>query len=164
RRDNLPIVWPERTHAEFDLFASQKTKKQPWKTAAQCLHLNYECLSIFKSKQPVAPGTLERIERRILQYNVHKSTPYIVDNVAPILTESANGSSRRSMRINEPLRTITAETKGGTHALYVCHLSKMKKGCTGQELSEPFHTLTTVNQFAEVRALLLKFTGQFNFK
>ncbi|MGK7137062.1 hypothetical protein [Acinetobacter baumannii] len=84
--------------------------------------------------------------------------------MAPILTECANGSSRRSMPINEPLRTITAETKGGTHALYVCHLSKMKKGCTGQELSEPFHTLTTVNQFAEVRALLLKFTGQFNFK
>lgn len=164
RRDNLPIVWPEPTHAEFDFFAPQKTKKQPWKTAAQCVHLNYECLSIFKRKKPLAPATLERIVRGILKYIVHNPKPYIVDNVAPILTECANGSSRRSMPINEPLRTITAETKGGTHALYVCHLSKMKKGCTGQELSEPFHTLTTVNQFAEVRALLLKFTGQFNFK
>ncbi len=34
----------------------------------------------------------------------------------------------------------------------------------GQELNEPMHTLTTVNQFAEVRALLTRFTEGLNFK
>lgn len=37
--------------------------------------------------------------------------------VAPILTEHANASSPRCMPVDEPLRTICAQTKGGHHAL-----------------------------------------------
>jgi len=146
RRDGLPIVWPKETHGNPNTSLVKKGRL------------------LFKRKKALAPATLERIVRGILKYIVHNPEPYIVDAAAPILTECANGSSRRSMPIDEPLRTITAETKGGTHSLYVCHLSKMKNGCTGQELNEPMHTLTTVNQFAEVRALLTRFTEGLNFK
>ena len=37
--------------------------------------------------------------------------------VAPVLTEHANASSPRCMPVDEPLRTICAQTKGGHHAL-----------------------------------------------
>ena len=164
RRDGLPIVWPKETHGNPNTSLVKKGRLLPWRTAAECVDLSFDCPSIFKRKKALAPATLERIVRGILKYIVHNPEPYIVDAAAPILTECANGSSRRSMPIDEPLRTITAETKGGTHSLYVCHLSKMKNGCTGQELNEPMHTLTTVNQFAEVRALLTRFTEGLNFK
>ena len=83
--------------------------------------------------------------------------------VAPVLTECANASSPRSMPIDEPLRTICAETKGGHHALVTAFLAKHFGGNytgPGAPLTEPMHTVTTQDHHALVCAFLTKYYGE----
>ncbi|WP_291369739.1 MULTISPECIES: DNA cytosine methyltransferase [unclassified Acinetobacter] len=58
--------------------------------------------------------------------------------------------------VNAPIHTVTTKN---TCSLEISHLSKMKKNCIGQKLSEPLHAMTTVNHFAEVRAFLTAYYG-----
>ncbi len=90
RRDGLPIVWPKETHGNPNTSLVKKGRLLPWRTAAECVDLSFDCPSIFKRKKALAPATLERIVRGILKYIVHNPEPYIVDAAAPILTECAN--------------------------------------------------------------------------
>lgn len=159
RRDGLNIQWPEPTHGNPNSIQVKKGILKPWRTAAECIDWSLETQSIFTRKKPLADATLERIAGGIKKFILNKENPFIVNDIAPVLTECANASNKRSMPIDEPLRTICAQTKGGHHALILSHLSKMKNGCIGQELSEPMHTMTTINQFAEVRAFLTAFYG-----
>lgn len=159
RRDGLNIQWPEPTHGNPSSIQVKKGILKPWRTAAECIDWSLETQSIFTRKKPLADATLERIAGGIKKFILNKENPFIVNDIAPVLTECANASNKRSMPIDEPLRTICAQTKGGHHALILSHLSKMKNGCIGQELSEPMHTMTTINQFAEVRAFLTAFYG-----
>ncbi|AVR89054.1 DNA cytosine methyltransferase [Thauera aromatica] len=77
--------------------------------------------------------------------------------VAPVLTECANASSPRSMPIDEPLRTICAETKGGHHALVAAFMAKHYGGVVGHELhGEPLHTVTSQDHNALVASHLVK--------
>lgn len=80
--------------------------------------------------------------------------------VAPVLTECANASSPRCMPIDEPLRTITAETKGGTHALIAPSLVVNTSNHPGNAVDNPLHTITTGGHHALVSAFLAKnYTG-----
>lgn len=65
-----------------------------------------------------------------------------MNDIAPVLTECANASNKRSMPIDEPLRTICAQTKGGHHALISAFLAKNYTGVIGSSLREPVHTIT----------------------
>lgn len=62
--------------------------------------------------------------------------------VAPVLIECANASSPRSMPVNEPLRTICAQVKGGHHAVIAAHIAKNYSGVIGSDIQEPVHTIT----------------------
>lgn len=80
--------------------------------------------------------------------------------VAPVLTECANASSPRCMPINEPLRTITAQTKGGHHALIAPSLVVNTSNHSGNTVNNPLHTITTGGHHALVSAFLAKnYTG-----
>lgn len=159
RRDGLPIVWPDPTHKPITNNLVQNGILKPHRLAAECIDWSIPCPSIFTRKKPLAKATMERVAAGIKKFVIDHPDPFIVDCKAPVLTECANASSKRSMPINEPLRTICAETKGGHHAIIISHLSKMKNNCIGQDVLEPFHALTTVNQFAEVRAFLTAYYG-----
>lgn len=78
-----------------------------------------------------------------------------VPTLAPIMTEIANASSPRCMPADEPLRTVTAETKGGHHALVTAFLAKHYTGVVGSDLADPMGTVTSVDHHSLVAANLI---------
>lgn len=142
RRDGLSIEWPEPTHGNPDSIQVRKGKLKPWRTAAECIDWSIQCPSIFTRSRPLAPATLKRIAGGLKKFVFDNPNPFIVNDIAPVLTECANASNKRSMPINEPLRTICAQTKGGHHALIAPFLAKNYTGVIGSTVTEPVHTIT----------------------
>lgn len=62
--------------------------------------------------------------------------------VTALLTEHANASSQRTMPVDEPLRTICAQVKGGHFSIVSAHVTKFRTGAVGSSLDEPLHTVT----------------------
>lgn len=76
----------KETHGNPNTSLVKKGRLLPWRTAAECVDLSFDCPSIFKRKKALAPkATLERIVRGILKYIVHNPEPYIVDAAAQFL-------------------------------------------------------------------------------
>lgn len=142
RRDGLPIVFPKPTHGHPESLEVKKGKLKPWRTAAECIDWSIECPSIFARKRELAPATLERIAGGLKKFVFDNPEPFIVNGIAPVLTECANASNKRSMPINEPLRTICAQVKGGHHALIAPFLAKNYTGVIGSPTTDPVHTIT----------------------
>ena len=142
RRDGLPIQWPVPSHGHPESTQVKKGKLEPWRTAAECIDWSIECPSIFTRTRPLATATLERIAGGLKKFVFDNPDPFIINGMAPVLTECANASNKRSMPINEPLRTICAQTKGGHHALISAFLAKNYTGVVGSSAKEPVHTIT----------------------
>jgi len=132
RCDGLPIVWPTPSHG---------TASNPVRTAAECIDWSIPCPSIFTRKKPLAEKTLTRIAKGVVRYVLMRK-PFIVDSFAPFITEHANGSSQRNMPIDEPLRTICAEVKGGHFAVVSPHITKFHTGSIGSAIDAPLPTVT----------------------
>ncbi|WP_353174379.1 DNA cytosine methyltransferase [Acinetobacter rudis] len=190
RRDGLQIQWPEPTHGNPDSPMVQNGKLKPWRTAAECIDWSIECPSIFTRKRPLAKATMDRIAKGIERYVINSAKPFIVKAnhtaeyykcfrgqsiddplqtitsspgfsvVAPVLTECANASNQRCMPIDEPLRTICAQVKGGHHALIAPSLVVNTTGHHGGSVENPLHTITTGGHHALIAAHLAKnYTG-----
>lgn len=101
RCDGRPIVWPDPTHGEGLV---------PYNTAADCMDWSIPCPSIFERKRPLAENTLRRIAKGLQKYVIESADPFII----PIA--HYNGSTP-AHNIREPLRTITANPKGGAFAV-----------------------------------------------
>ena len=142
RRDGLPIQWPVPSHGHPESTQVKKGKLEPWRTAAECIDWSIECPSIFTRTRPLATATLERIAGGLKKFVFDNPEPFIINGMAPVLTECANASNKRSMPINEPLRTICAQIKGGHHALISAFLAKNYTGVVGSSAKEPVHTIT----------------------
>lgn len=164
RRDGLKIQWPEQTHGHPDSIQVKKGKLKPWRTAAECIDWSIECPSIFTRKRPLVTATLERIAGGLNKFVFNNPAPFVVNGIAPVLTECANASNKRSMPIDEPLRTICAQTKGGHHAVIAAFLAKNYTGVIGSDLAEPVHTITAKDHNSLVVSHLSKMkngcTGQ----
>lgn len=120
RCDGQPIVWPEPTHGAPDSEAVKSSKLLPWRTAAECIDWSLPCKSIFGRKKPLAENTMKRIAKGIQRFVIDAKEPFIVPQnitLAPFITEHANASNQRNMAVNEPLRTICAQVKGGHFAV-----------------------------------------------
>lgn len=127
RRDGRPIVWPKATHGKGLI---------PYLTAADCIDWSIPCPSIFERKKPLADATLRRIARGVMRYVIESDKPFIVQ-VANYGKEM--GGVRDSA---DPLSTITANPKGGSHAIVVPHITKFRNGATGAGADEPVPTVT----------------------
>lgn len=156
RRDGLPIKWPEPTHGDPDSIDVKMGKLKPWRTASECIDWSIECPSIFNRKKPLVDATLQRIANGLKKFIFNNPAPYIVHGLAPVLTECANASSKRSMPIDEPLRTICAQTKGGHHALISAFLAKNYTGVVGSAVTGPVHTITAKDHHSIVLSHLSK--------
>ena len=130
------------THGHPESIQVKKGKLKPWRTAAECIDWSIECPSIFTRTRPLATATLERIAGGLKKFVFDNPDPFIINGMAPVLTECANASNKRSMPINEPLRTICAQTKGGHHALISAFLAKNYTGVVGSSAKQPVHTIT----------------------
>lgn len=62
--------------------------------------------------------------------------------VTAFLNEHANAADQRVMAVNEPLRTICAQVKGGHFSLVSAHITKFRTGATGSAMDEPVPTIT----------------------
>lgn len=157
RKDGQPIRWPNVTHGK------KEAGLLPFKTAASdVIDWNLPVTSIFGRKRPLAEKTLLRIAKGLQKFVFDHPAPYIADlNKVSFITEHANGSSQRNMSINEPLRTICAQVKGGHFALVTSHIVKMRGTNLGHCVNEPLHTISAGgNHLGEVRAFLIKYYGQ----
>jgi DNA (cytosine-5)-methyltransferase 1 len=146
RRDGMPIVWPAATHG---------AGLKPYRTAAECIDWSLPCPSIFERERPLAEATMRRIAHGVMRYVVNAARPFIV----PIQNF---GWGDRPDPIDEPLRTVTANPKGGAYALAVPTLV----GCGGRagqsrprSTAEPVQTITAKGDTALVAAFLAKHYG-----
>ena len=179
RKDEQPIAWPNRTHADPRLDIVKQGLVKPWKTAADIIDWSIPCKSIFDRPKPLAEKSLERIFKGVIKEVIDNPEPYIAPTTAtitPFITEYANASSQRNMSVNEPLKTICAQVKGGHFALVepklepLCesyqeiitsHLTKFRGTNLGTKASEPIPTISAGgNHIGEVRVFLVKYYGQ----
>ncbi len=137
RRDGLPIVWPTPTHGPGTA--------NPYVPVSSCIDWSIPVPSIFGRSRPLVENTMARIAKGIKRFVIDNPNPFIVPQgsmaAIPWITDTANGSSQRNMPASEPLRTITAETKGGTFALATAFISRQMNNATGCDLNEPHPTV-----------------------
>lgn len=101
RRDGLPIVWPDQTHAKKPARGQKR-----WKPAADCIDWSIPCRSIFDRPRPLAEATMKRIARGIVKYVLESGDPFIVN--------MAHGGKVEP--VTSPISTIATE-KGGCRAV-----------------------------------------------
>ena len=101
RRDGEAIRWPEPTHGPG--------RAHPYVTAADCIDWSIPCPSIFTRKRPLAEATCRRIAKGIRRY--------VLDAADPFIVQCANASANGVADGRDPLGTITAKPRGGTHAV-----------------------------------------------
>ena len=82
--------------------------------------------------------------------------------VAPVLTEFANASNPRSFDPTKPLNTICAQVKGGHFALVSAFLAKHYTGATGSKMTEPMHTVTSIDHHTLVTSQLAIFRNNMD--
>ncbi|SFF14958.1 DNA cytosine methyltransferase [Paracidovorax wautersii] len=104
RCDGAPIVWPEPTH-----FKNPKKGQQRWRSAAECIDWSIQGRSIFEREKPLADATLRRV--------AHGMKRYVLDSADPFIVQIANWSRAGLSSGREPLSTITAMPRGGSHAV-----------------------------------------------
>jgi DNA (cytosine-5)-methyltransferase 1 len=156
RCDGQPIAWPTPTHGDPKSLEVQSGKLKLWKTAADIIDWSLPCPSIFTRKRPLAENTLKRIAKGLQRFVVESDKPFVVPS---FITEHANASNQRNMPIDEPLRTICAQVKGGHFALVTAFLAKHYGGNytgAGIDLRNPTDTVTTVDHHALVTSHLIK--------
>ncbi|WP_330959047.1 DNA cytosine methyltransferase [Photobacterium sp. 53610] len=138
RNDGQTIVWPSPTHGP------KGSGLLPYRTAADIIDWSLPVKSIFGRKRPLADATLRRIAKGLEKFVFNTETPFLVPesgNTA-FITECANASSQRNMPIDEPLRTICAQVKGGHFALVTAQLDRQFGCSTGSSVEEPVGTIT----------------------
>lgn len=138
RRDGEDIVWPQPTHGK------KGSGLLPYRTAADIIDWSIPCPSIFERSRPLAENTLRRIARGIERY--------VINNAEPFIVEIANSSNPNGLSsVSDPLRTVTAMTKGGTFAVvdpFVVKVNHGQDAFRGQPMGEPLQTITAKHGYA----------------
>ena len=103
RRDGLPIVWPEATHAK-----KPTGQRKAWRPAAECIDWSIPGTSIFGRKKDLAEATMRRIAHGMQKYVLNSADPFIVipQGAAAFITKFNTGSTGADLR--DPVPTVTA--------------------------------------------------------
>ena len=161
RRDGLPIIWPQPTHAKPDAKGKVPAGMKPWRTAADCIDWSIPAPSIFERTKPLADATCRRIAKGIVRYVMEAEQPFIVPDVAATLIQTGYGErpgqAPRVPGLDKPLGTVVA---GQKHALVQAFLAKHYTGVVGHELSKPTGTVTTADHHSIVTSHMVKLRGQ----
>ncbi len=164
RRDGLPIIWPEQTHAAPTDRRVLAGKLLPHRTAAECIDFTLPAASIFDRKKPLATNTQRRVAKGLWRHVLATANPFIVGgDTTPFLTEHANASNQRTMAADEPLRTVCAQVKGGHFSLVAPTITPLR-GTTeahlgGHDVQAP---LSTVAASGTHHALVAGHITKFN--
>ncbi len=158
RNDGQSINWPNPTHGKAG------SGLKPYLTAADIIDWSYPMRSIFDParSKPVAEKSLIRLGKGVQKFVIDNEDPFFVEPemVVPFITEHANASNQRNMPIDEPLRTLCAQVKGGHFALVACSIVKYRGDNVGHKVDEPLHTISAGgNHLGLVKAYLVKYYG-----
>lgn len=104
RCDGAPIVWPEPTH-----FKNPAKGQKRWRSAAECIDWSIPGKSIVEREKPLADATLRRV--------AHGMKRYVLDSADPFIVQIANWSRDGVTSARDPLSTVTAWPRGGSHAV-----------------------------------------------
>jgi len=157
RKDGLPIIWPEPTHADKKFMRAHPGKLQPWKTAGDNLDFSLPCPSIFDRKKPLAEKTLARIFKGIQKFVIGAG-----DDAFLVKTNHAYDQFR-GQSLDEPIQTITSKLGTGLAAV---SLTKFNQNSVGQAADAPIDTVMAgATRFGVVEAQLsaaavMKFRGE----
>lgn len=190
RRDGLPIIWPEPTHAAPGTLPVKAKKLKPWRTAAECIDWSIEAPSIFERKKPLAEATCRRIAKGIMRYVVQAKEPFIVqyhsakragdDRTAPLDKPLPTQTTENRFALVSPtlIQTGYGEREGqalraldigkpiGTlvgsqkHALVSAFLAKHYTGVVGSDMADPMATVTSVDHHSLVVAHIQRDMGK----
>ena len=107
RRDGLPIVWPEKTHAKKPV-----GQLKPHKPAADCIDWSIPGTSIFGRKKDLAEATMRRIKHGMEKYVLGSKEPFIVEGAARALVQMGygerGGQEPRALDLKQALGTVVA--------------------------------------------------------
>lgn len=186
RCDGEAIVWPEPTHGPG--------RADPHVSAASSVDWSIPCPSIFERRKPLAAATQARIARGIKRFVLDAAEPFIVHAthggerrphgigepmptitaanrgemmiVTPTIVQCANASANGVASGGDPLGTITAWPRGGSHAVVAPVLVQTGYGeRSGQaprslEIDKPLGTIVAGGiKHALAAASLVKFRG-----
>lgn len=183
RRDGMPIVWPEPTHAAPGSLALKAKKLKPWRTAAECIDWSIHAPSIFERARPLAEATCRRVAKGLVRYVIEAENPYIVENqvseAAWLRAERRNGNAdwtKARTGVNSPTslgctsQTLAPSNSMGSNPIAASTLIQTGYGeRPGQSprvpgLDKPLGTVVGSQKHALVSAFLTKFnTGSTGF-
>lgn len=156
RKDGMP-EWMPQTHNKC---GTEGLKK--WLSCGDYIDWSNLGRSIFTRKKPLAEKTMNRIARGLKKFVVDSDSPYIVDgeDAYSYLIQYHSETTKDEVRgqtLDVPIQTLDTSNRYG---LVTAFISKFYKTGTGQECSEPIHTITTSpGHFGLVTAWLTKYYG-----
>jgi len=151
RRDGLPIVFPEPTHAEPTDRRVLAGKLAPQRTAAECIDFDLPAESVFGRKRPLVTNTMRRVAKGLYRHVLASQSPFIVGAEAqpvltPFLTEHANASNQRTMPADKPMATVCAQVKGGHFSVIAPTLAPLRgtseQHLVGHSVESPLSTVS----------------------
>ncbi|MEA5001334.1 MAG: DNA cytosine methyltransferase [Endomicrobiaceae bacterium] len=152
RCDGKPIVWPEPTHGDPNKKETKEKGLKPWKTAADSIDWTIPCPSIFERKKPLKEKTLRRIAKGM--------DKYVINNPKPFIISIANFSSMQMRSTDEPLSTVTANPKGGHHALVVPIIKSHTSYSQFNTINKPVKTICAKGYQTLVAPTLIQYHGE----
>lgn len=102
RRDGLPIVWPEQTHAEPTDRRVIAGKLAAHRTAAECIDFDLPAESVFGRKRPLVDNTMRRVAKGLWRHVLTSASPFIVGAGGPVY-------SGRPAATDRPIGTVTTQ-------------------------------------------------------
>ena len=150
RRDGLPIVWPEPTHAAPSDPRVRAGLLQAYRTAAECIDWTLPCPSIFDRKKPLVRNTLNRVAQGLRRFVLESERPFIV-------TCNHGGEGFRGQSLDRPMNTITAahEAHGLTQPVLAPCMVNKQHGNPARAADAPLSTVTTNTSKNEIAAAYL---------
>jgi DNA (cytosine-5)-methyltransferase 1 len=147
RRDGLPIVFPEPTHAEPTDRRVLAGKLAPQRTAAECIDFDLPAESVFGRKRPLVTNTMRRVAKGLYRHVLASANPFIVDvqpqGIAAPVVATMRGTHESQLgghSMRDPLGTVTA---GGIHhGVAMAHITKFNTGSVGSAMDAPLPTVT----------------------
>ncbi len=112
RRDGLPIIWPDATHAEPTDRRVLAGKLAPHRTAAECIDFSLPAESVFGRKRPLVPNTMRRVAKGLMRHVLTSAAPFIVNT----RNGERAGQQPRIRSVDQPYFTVTAQGSQGAVA------------------------------------------------
>lgn len=156
RKDGLPIIWPQPTHASKKYLKANPGTLQPWATAGENLDWAIKCPSIFERSKPLAEKTMARIFKGIQRFVVEAGDD------AFLVKTNHGGEPFRGQSLDDPMATITSKLGTGLAAVT---LSKFNQNSIGQSVDSPLDTVMAgAQRFAMVEAQLQSAAAIMKFR